>query len=225
MESGVKIGARFDHWVDEWKMACSGILLATREWQFLLAAVLAFVFFGTLMNLLSGSTAALSLFGATDWPGKFSIIWDSFLANFGVGRPFWDWLLLFSITFLQSILIGLIVVVWQKKRRSKRDQLIANVKNADNLQSAGLVAGLAVLGSGCPTCGTTLLMPVMGALFSSSAYALAGILSGVLTAAAILLALFSLKRIGKDAYVRFLSEEFSKRRTTKPAPATVKEDI
>lgn len=217
MKSGVKIGARFDRWVDEWKMALSGILLATREWQFLLAMALSFVFFGTLMNLLSGSTAALSLFSATDFAGKISIIWDSFLANFGVRRPFWDWLLLFSITLLQSILIGLIVVVWQKKRHSKRDQLVAHVKNTDNLQSAGLVAGLAVLGSGCPTCGTTLLMPVIGTIFSSSAYALAGILSGLLTAGAILLALFSLKRIGKDAYVHYLSEEFNKRRAAKTA--------
>lgn len=208
---GKRIGERFDRWVDEWKMALTGILLATRNPKFLVATVISFLFFGTLMNLLASSTAALNLFWATDMAGKLRIIGDSFLAVFGVGRNFWDWLLLFAITLLQSVLIGLVVFVWQKKRQTQREQKLAKVKNADNVQSAGLVAGLAVLGSGCPTCGTTLLMPILGTLFSSSSYMLAGVVSGLLTAGAILLALFTLKRIGKEAYVMMLSEAHGRR--------------
>lgn len=208
---GKRIGARFDRWVDEWKMALTGILLATRNPKFLVATVISFCFFGTLMNLLASSTAALNLFWATDMVGKLRIIGDSFLAIFGVGRNFWDWLLLFAITLLQSVLIGLVVFVWQKKRQTQREQKLAKVKNADNVQSAGLVAGLAVLGSGCPTCGTTLLMPILGTLFSSSSYILAGVVSGLLTAGAILLALFTLKRIGREAYVMMLSEAHGRR--------------
>lgn len=211
MKSGVKIGVKLDKWLDEWKMAFSGILLATRDWKFNLITVITFLVFGTLMNLLSSSTAALSLFWATDFGGKMSILGDSFLAVFGVGRNFWEWLLLFLITLLQSILIGLVVLVWRKKRRNRREQLLADVHNSDNLQSAGLVAGLAILGSGCPTCGTTLLMPVIGTIFSSSSYALAGAVSGILTFAAVLLALFTLKRIGREAYAMVKSEEFMKR--------------
>ncbi len=215
MASGAKIGAKLDKWLDEWKMALSGVLLATRDWRFDLAAIIAFLVFGTLMNLLSSSTAALNLFWATDFAGKMSILGDSFLAIFGVGRNFWDWLLLFLITLLQSILIGLVVLVWQKKRRSRREQLLADVHNSDNLQNAGLVAGLAILGSGCPTCGTTLLMPVIGTIFSSSSYALAGAVSGILTLAAVLLALFTLKRTGREAYAMIISEDFMKRHRKK----------
>ena len=40
---------------------------------------------------------------------------------------------------------------------------------------------------------------------------LAGIISGLLTAAAILLALWSLKRIGNDAYAMIVSERFERR--------------
>ena len=184
-------------------MAFSGVILATRERQFLIAAGITFIVFGTLINLLSGSTSALDLFWATDLSGKMSIIGNAFLAIFGIGRNFWDWLLMFFITILQSVLIGLVALVWQKRRRSKKDQVVATAKNADNVQSAGLAAGLAILGSGCPTCGTTLLMPLIGTL--------AGIISGLLTFAAILLALWSLKRIGKDAYVMILSERFQRR--------------
>lgn len=192
-------------------MAFSGVVLATREWKFLLAAAITFVVFGTLINLLSGSASGLDLFWAADTSGKLSILGNAFLANFGVGRNFWDWLLLFFITLLQSALIGLVVLVWQKRRRSKKAQVVATAHNADNVQSAGLAAGLAILGSGCPTCGTTLLMPIIGTLFSSSSYMLAGIISGLLTAAAILLALWSLKRIGRDAYAMIASERFERR--------------
>lgn len=215
---GGTIGARLDRWLDEWKMALSGVALASRSWKFVLTIVVTFLVFGTLMNLLSSSSAALDLFWATDLAGKFSILGDSLLATFGVGRSFWDWALNFFITVLQAFLIGLVVFVWQGKRRSKREQVQATAQNADNLQSAGLVAGLAVLGSGCPTCGTTLLMPILGTIFSSSSYALAGTISGILTFAAILLALFTLRRIGKEAYALILSNRHAQKRKTNLTP-------
>ncbi len=205
-------GGKVGRWLDECKMALEGIILATRESKFIVSFLLSFVIFGTLMNLLSGSTAALNLFWITDFGGKFSIIKDAFLGIFGVGRNFWDWMLTFCIVVLQSILIGLVILVWQKRRRNKKEQLQVEASNADNLQSAGLVTGLAILGSGCPTCGTTLLAPLLGTIFSSGSFALAGILSGVLTAVAIIVALFALKKMGKEAYVMILSERYHKKK-------------
>lgn len=201
VQNGGKITHRLAKWLDEWKMAFSGVVLATREWRFLLTFCLTFVIFGTILSLLSGSSSALSLFGASDFGGKVQIIWDSFLTLFGVGMSFLDWLLIFCITILQSVLIGLVVLVWQKRRKSQHT-------NSNNVQDAGLVAGLALLGTGCPTCGTTLLAPVIGAFVSSGSYMLAGVISGLLTAAAIILALFALKRVGKDAYAMIISERF-----------------
>ena len=199
---------KLNRWLDEWKLAGSGIILATKDYKFLLAAVSTFIIFGTLMNLFSGSTAALDLFWQVDITEKLKLILDGFLGLFGVGRSFWDWLLLFSVTLLQSILIGLVVLVWRKRRRSRTEQVVATVTNADNLQNAGLVAGLAVLGTGCPTCGTTLLAPLITTLFSTSSYALAGAISGLLTAAAVVVALLTLKRLGNDAYAIIVSEKY-----------------
>ena len=201
----------WSRWLDEWRMAASGILLATRERRFRLVAILTFIIFGTLMHLLSGSTAALSLLWSADFAGKIKIIFDGFLANFGVGQSFLDWLMIFVITVLQSILLGLVVLVWQKHRQNSKLQ--KTTSNADNVQSAGIVAGLAVLGTGCPTCGTTLLMPVIGAVFSTGGYALAGIISGIITAIAFLVALLALKRIGREAYALILSERFMRKHT------------
>lgn len=202
---------KFSRWCDDWRLAGSGIILATKNRKYLLVFALSFIIFGTLMSLLSSSTAALKLFWTADWGWKLKIIGDGFLGLFGVGRSFWEWFLIFIVTLLQSTLIGLVALVWRKKRRSKTDQIVATASNADHLQNAGLAAGLAVLGSGCPTCGTTLLMPVLGTLFSSSSYALASTISGILTAAAMIVALFSLKRIGKEAYGMIVSERYQKK--------------
>lgn len=205
-------------WLDEWRLAFSGVLLATRERRFQVAATLSFLIFGTLMHLLSGSSAAFSLFWSTDFAGKLKILLDGFLANFGVGQNFWDWLLIFVVTVLQSTLIGLVALVWYKRRRT----VAQSASNADNLQSAGLAAGLAVLGTGCPTCGTTLLMPVIGTLFSTGGYALAGLVSGLLTAASLLIALFALKRIGHEAYALIVSERYLRRHAVETAASTAK---
>lgn len=214
MTSGGKKRFNWRRWCDEWRLACSGILLATRERRFIITALISFVFFGTLMHLLAGGTAAFSLLGSADLSGKLKILADGFLANFGVGQNFWDWLFIFVVTILQSILIGLVALVWHKRRHS----VAQAASNADNLQSAGLAAGLAVLGTGCPTCGTTLLMPVIGTLFSTSGYALAGFVSGLLTAASLLIALFALKRIGHEAYALIVSERFLRRHQAQSEP-------
>lgn len=197
-------------WLDQWKLAGSGIILATRCQSFIIAFCLSLVVFGTLMSLLSGSTAALNLFWQVGITDKLQIISDAFWAFFGVGRNFWDWLATFVVVVLQSILIGLVVLVWRKRRHSRKEQILATAANSENLQNAGLAAGLAVLGSGCPTCGTTLLAPMLSTLFSTSSLALASLVSGVLTITAVIITLFALKRVGGDAYAMIVSERYQK---------------
>lgn len=203
-----KLNHHISKWLDECKMAMSGIVLATREWKFLLAFLSSFIIFGTLMNILSGSSAGWDLFWAVDFGGKMRLLGQAFLANFGIDRALLDWVITFVITILQSILIGLVVLVWQKKRRQK---VLAKAKNLNNMSDAGLVAGLAILGSGCPTCGTTLLAPLLGTVLSSGSFAIAGVISGLINVAAVILALFALKRVGKDAYVMIIAERYEKR--------------
>ena len=78
----------------------------------------------------------------------------------------------------------------------------------------GISAGLAMLGTGCPTCGTALLAPVIGAIFSGSS-AIVGTVSWIVTILAVFIALFSLKKIGEDAYVIMISEEYKKKKREK----------
>ena len=162
-------------WLDDFIIASKGILLATKEKRFWYGFAPTFFFFGLLMNLLSGGSSKFDLMFALGFPYSFKIILDSFLGIFGVNQPFFDWLPIFCICLLQSILIGLIVLLWKKKR----DQ------NSANLGNAGIITGLIALGAGCPTCGTTLLTPLLGAIFSTGGLAIAGTISTIITIIAI----------------------------------------
>ena len=192
--------AKIAKWLDEIKMAGLGIVLATRRWKFWAVFVPVLIFFGTLLSLLSGGMGAINLFFASDFPTKMQILGDGFLSFFGKDRYFWDFLQNFAIAFLQALLIALITFVYRKRK-----------KNSADIQNAGIAAGLALLGSGCPTCGTTLITPILASVFSSSGYAVAGAVSGIITGLAILLLLWSLKRVGLEAYAIIIDERWRKK--------------
>ena len=190
-------------WIDDFAIAGKGILLATREKRFWYGFVPSFLFFGLLMNLLAGGFSKFELMGALGFPANLQIIGNSFLGIFGIGQPFLDWLPTFAICILQGTLIGLIVLLWNKKREQS-----ANSTNAANLEKAGIITGLIALGAGCPTCGTTLLTPLLGAIFSTSGLAVTGTISTIVTALAIIVAILSLKRLGVETYVIIINERF-----------------
>ncbi|MBR2753715.1 hypothetical protein IKD82_00895 [Candidatus Saccharibacteria bacterium] len=187
-------------WLDEFVLAGQGILLATKEKRFWYGFIPAFLFFGMLMNLLSGGLSKFELMGVLGFPHNLKIVGDSFLAVFGINQVFFDWLPIFCISILQGTLIGLIILLWKKKRQ----------QNAANLEKAGIITGLIALGAGCPTCGTTLLTPLLGAIFSSGGLAITGTISTIVTWLAIIIAILSLKRLGEETYVTIVNEKYLK---------------
>ena len=195
-------------WLDEFVLAGKGILLATKEKRFWVGFIIAFLFFGTLMNLLAGGFSKFELMGMVGFGGSMKIILDALIGVFGINMIFLDWLPVFFLALLQGILIGLIVLLWHKKR-------IKNGKessNSANVEKAGIITGLIALGAGCPTCGTTLLTPLLGALFSTGGLAMVGVISGIVTALAIIIAVLSLKRLGEETYVIIVNEKYMKRK-------------
>lgn len=195
-------------WLDEFVLAGKGILLATKERRFWYGFIPSFIFFGMLMNLLAGGTSKFELMGALGFPANLQIIGSSFIAIFGIGQPFLDWLPIFCISVLQGILIGLITLLWDKKRHQKG-------ANSENLEKAGIITGLIALGAGCPTCGATLITPLIGAIFSTGSLAIAGTISTIVTILAILIAIFSLKRLGVETYAIIVNEKYLARKAKK----------
>lgn len=203
-------------WLDGFILTGKGILLATKEKRFWYGFIPSFLFFGLLMNLLQGGFAKFELMSALGFPHSLRIIGDALLAIFGIGQPFLDWLPIFAICVLQGTLIGLIVLLWNKKREQKSS-------NSANIERAGIITGLIALGAGCPTCGTTLLTPLIGAIFSTGGLAITGTISAVITALAIIIAVLSLKRLGEETYVIIINEKYLKRKATKISPIAAKE--
>ena len=184
-------------------MAGRGILLATREKTFWYGFIPSFLFFGLLMNLLSGGTAKFELMAATGFTSSLKILGDSFLAIFGFNHAFLDWLPIFLLSVLQGILIGIIALLAHKKRSRESAS-----KVTDSLGSASIITGLIALGAGCPTCGVTLITPLIGAIFSTGSLAIAGAVSSILTIIAIIIAILSLKRLGEEVYVIIINEQY-----------------
>ena len=185
-------------WLDEFVLAGKGILLSTKQKRFWYGFVPTFFFFSFLMNLLSGGLSKFELMSILGFPANLKILWDSFIAIFGINQIFLDWLFIFFISTLQGILIGLIVFLWKKKRE----------QNSADLEKAGIITGLIALGAGCPTCGTTLLTPIIGAIFSTSGLAITGAISTIITWVAIIIAILSLKRLGVESYVTIINEKY-----------------
>ena len=153
--------------MDDFVLAGKGILLATREKRFWCGFIPTFIFFGMLINLLAGGFSKFELMAATGFEGTMKILGDAFLSIFGVNQIFIEWLPTFFLALLQGILVGLIVFLWQKKKAEKES-------NSASVEKAGIITGLIALGAGCPTCGTTLLTPLLGAIFSTGSLAIAG---------------------------------------------------
>lgn len=195
------------NWFDQFALAAQGFLLATRRREFWPPFCLTFLIFGTLLNLLSNGFASFALIFASSLAGAGKILLNAFLGIFGVGKSFGDFFLNLVLILLQSVLVALVCFVAQHNRQQRQSERT----------SAALVAGLAVLGSGCPTCGTTLLAPVLGALLSgsASAVALAGTLSLVLNILAILLAILVFKKLGFIAYATIKSETYTEKHHAK----------
>lgn len=195
--------SKLQRWGDEFKLAIYGAVLCFKRKRFLIAFFIAFIVFGTLLNLLASGSAAFNLLTRVDFFHKIELLWNAFLGTFGINREFQDFIFIFLLTILQSVLIGLVAFVYKYR------------KDSANLQNAGIITGLIILGSGCPTCGTTVLAPIIISIAGSSGMAIAGTVSWVLTLASFTIALFALKKVGFEAYAIIKSEEYTKKKGKK----------
>lgn len=194
---------------DDFGLAARGLLLAMRQKIFWIVFLITFFVFGTLLNLLAGGFGSFRLIFASGGTIAGKIIKDAFLGIFGVNKNFLDFLINLCLAFLQSTLISLVVFIArhnQKEKQTKR-------KNT-GVETSAIVAGLMVLGSGCPTCGTTLLAPVIGTVISGSvgAFSLAGKLSIILNVLAIIIGLLAFRELGLETYAIIKSEKYLKKR-------------
>lgn len=105
--------------------------------------------------------------------------------------------LLLIVSLMQGVAIALFIYTARRNR----------VMDAAVVGRSGFALVFATLGLGCVPCGTSLLVPVMTLLFSSSAPALLGTANTIVLALALILTVYSLYKIGLIAYKYKISEE------------------
>ena len=181
--------------------------MATKTKRFWYGFIPTFILFAMLINLLNSGFSKFQLMFSS--PEAFGMITrDAFLSVFGVNQIFLDWLPGFLLCLLQGTLVGLIVFLWHKKRAEKG-------ANSAGVEKAGIITGLIALGAGCPTCGTTLITPLLGAIFSTGSLAVAGAISTIVTILAVVIAILSLKRLGVETYVIIIDERYRSKKCKK----------
>jgi len=211
---------------DDLGLAGRGFLLASRKREFWLVFIPTFLLFGLLINLLANGFSSFRLIFSGNLVLAGNILRSAFLGVFGIGKNLPDFLLNFWLTFLQASLISLVVFVYRYNRRKaarspalaeERKDSSLGTKSSSGIESSALVAGLAILGSGCPTCGTTLLAPLLSTLFSGVAggVALAGKLAVVFNCLAILLGFFAFRKLGLETYAIIKSEQYMRKQREK----------
>lgn len=97
--------------------------------------------------------------------------------------------LLLAVSLLQGASFSVMIYTLRRNRKF----------SAKALGGGGIAAVAAALGLGCVPCGTSIVLPVMTLLFSSSAYAAANIASVVVLVVAFFVTLFSLYTLGGAA--------------------------
>ena len=199
-------------WLDECGLAARGIVMATREKRFWAGFVPTFIIFAWLINMLSSGLTKFQLLFSGPFPESLQIIPAAFGETFNFAQDPGGHFLTLIVCILQSVLIGLIVLLWHKKRQ----------QNSTSLEQSGIITGLIALGAGCPTCGTTLLMPLITPIFTTifsvtDGLAIAGTVTSIVAVAgtwlAIIIALFALKRLGLENYVIIKNELYLARKS------------
>lgn len=99
--------------------------------------------------------------------------------------------LLLVVAILQGVAFSTMIFVMKRNRKVDTAMVGRN----------GAAMFAAALGLGCVPCGTSLIMPIVTLLFSSSAYAAANMASLVVLVLAFFLSLYSLYSLGNVAYM------------------------
>lgn len=108
-------------------------------------------------------------------------------------------MLLLAVALLQGVAIS--VLIFTARRNRKLDAMVAG--------RSGVALAAAAIGLGCVPCGTSLIVPLLTLLFSSSAPAMLGAASLVVLAIALVLTVYSIISIGQVAYKYKIAEEVS----------------
>jgi hypothetical protein len=200
-----KVRKIFGKWWKRVILAWRGIGYVMRRPRYLVLAGLVAILFAFILTLTANGTTDLRLlFSGLSIGDTLHVVGGIFVRTV-TNLPSITGILTWLLAICQGVLIALLIFNMQANRklddRAVLDSSFASI--------------LAILGAGCPTCGTSLLMPVLTAVFSSAAYTALGVIINVILLIAFILVLMALRRLGFLSHLIMSREQHNKSKERK----------
>ena len=187
--------------VDHIKMAGPGILGVMRNWRYASIWALCALLFAYLLTFFKdGAGRSSLLFSSLPFKDKTWIIMDIFpniLANF---TSLFGWFII-----LASVLQGLAISLLVFNYKHKQEDLSAETS------ASGFGLLFSFLALGCPSCGVTMLTPVVLTVLGTGALAAVGIISRVFVVLVFILLGYAVIKLGSLAYITLLAKKSKER--------------
>ena len=205
-----KIGKKFYNLVttaiDRAKFAVSSIWMLLKRPKYLASFLVSlFVFLYILSFFKDGSGNWLLLCSNLSFGAKLEVlgrvcvkILDNFTDLYGI--------LIILMSILQALTIMLLIFTW---RNREKDHAI------DGASTGGIGAIFGFIALGCPTCGISILAPLLTAIAGTGAMAAAEGISKVLIVLAFILLIYTVIKLGYVSFVTMSAKKYKEKKHAK----------
>jgi hypothetical protein len=192
---------------DKLKLAVTGIFYVIKKIKYMIVAAVIALLFCILLTLFSSGTFYISLL-VSGLPiyDKF-LIFGTIIEHIALDSTTFSGIIIILISLLQGISITMLIYNFRHQRSTNKTEHIRNSTTS---------TVFAMIGLGCPTCGTSLIMPIAGIFFSGSSSLLAAnIMSSAFVVLALIICIYTSLKLGYISYINYTSERYLKNKDNK----------
>ena len=201
-----RIKDRFLLALDHIKLGSIGISYLLSFKKYLMLFIFSWLFFLYFLTFFKDGNGNLSLlFSGISADQKTSLLWRILLTCFSNFLNLYG-LSLILLSLLQGLAIVLMVYAWRHK---SKDEALSSASTSTVASALGFVA------LGCPSCGISLLTPILSALAGASAGILAEKVGAILTVIAFALLFYSVFHLAYLVFVIISAKKYKEKHAPK----------
>ena len=187
--------------IDQIKMCGAGIAGVMKDWHYVSIWLLCtFVFAYLLTFFKDGAGKTSLLFGSLEFGDKIWILTSNLqgmLANF---TTIYGWFIV-----LASIMQGLAISLLVFNYRHKQEDL------GSEASASGFGVLLSFLALGCPSCGVSMLTPLIMTILGAGALALVDVVGKILMVVVFILLAYAIIKLGNLSYITLSAKKYKER--------------
>ncbi len=191
---------------DRTKFAMVSIGYLLRQPKYLACFIVSlFLFLYVLSFFKNGSSNFLLLFSGISFGAKMELLGKVVLDMFANFTDLYG-LLIIALSILQALTIMLLVFTWSHREKE-------HAIDGASTGSIGAIFGFVALG--CPTCGISLLTPLLTAIAGTGAIAAAEDISRVLIVLAFVLLIYTVIKLGYISFITISTNKYKEKKYAK----------